>query len=72
MATYELLARIAQIGPDEHCVTVSAIPSDKRSAEVRTAIVPTSEEAEIRRDFLVMSLATEIRSRGGEILGITE
>lgn len=72
MATYRLLARIAQIGPGEHCVTVSAIPTDMRSAEVRQDVCGTREEAETRRDYLLTSLGTEIRARGGDIAGLTE
>jgi hypothetical protein len=70
MATYRLLARIVQIGPGEHCVTVSAIPTDMRSAEVRSDISKTREDAEARRDYLLMSLATEMRARGHEVTGI--
>lgn len=69
MATYRLLARIVELSPGEHCVTVSAIPTDMRSAEVRQDVCKTRGEAEARRDYLVMSLATEIRAQGGEILG---
>ena len=72
MATYRLLARIAEIEPGEHCVTVSAVPTDMRSAEVRSDNCKSLDEAEARRDFLIISLATEIRARGGEILGVTE
>ena len=70
MATYQLLTRISLIGPREYHVAVSAIPTDMRSAEVRTATVPTAAEAELRRDYLVMSLATELRGRGHDVLEV--
>lgn len=72
MATYRLLARIVQIGPGEHCVTVSAIPTDMRSAEVRSDVCDTPEEAEARRDYLLMSLGTELAGRGHSLLGLVE
>ena len=70
--TYRPLARIPQIGPCEHCVTVSAIRTDIRSAEVRSDICKTRGEAQARRDYLVMSLATEMRAQGHEVLALTE
>jgi len=72
LALYHLLARIVEVAPDEHHVTVSPIPTDMRSAEMRSAIEKTREEAEARRDYLVMSLAIEIRARGHEVAGIDE
>lgn len=72
MARYSLLARIVEIAPREHHITVSAIPTDMRSAEVRTATEKTREEAEARRDYLLMSLATELRARGHEVVGAVE
>lgn len=72
MARYRLLTRIVVLGPHEHHVTVSAIPADMRSAEVRTDTVATTAEAERRRDYLAMSLATELRALGHEVTGIEE
>lgn len=60
------------LGADEHHVTVSAIPADMKSAEVRTATERTREEAEARRDYLLMSLATELRARGHEVVEAIE
>lgn len=70
MARYRLTTRITLTAPREYQVVVSAIPEDMRSAEVRSATVETVEEAEARRDFLVMSLATEIRARGHDVMSL--
>ena len=72
MARYRILATIVSVGFGELQVTVSAIPEDMRSAETRSATVRDDEEAIARRDFLVMSLATEIRARGHEVAGVEE
>ena len=64
MAIYRLMARVVPRGPHEHVVTVSAIPADLGSAEVRQDTLPTVAVAGARRDFLVMSHATEVRARG--------
>lgn len=72
MATYRLLSRIVALGPREHHVTVSAIPEDMRSAEVRSDTLPTAEEAQARRNFLVMSLATELRARGHQVAALVD
>lgn len=72
MARYRILATIVSVGFGELQVTVSAIPEDMRSAETRSATVRDDEEAIARRDFLVMSLATELRSRGHEVAGVEE
>jgi hypothetical protein len=69
MATYRLMARISLTGPREHQVVVSAIPDDLGSVEVRRDTVPTLAEAELRRDYLLMSLATELSARGHTIAG---
>lgn len=69
---YRLLARIVETVPGEHHVTVSAIAGDLRSAEVRSDTCKNRGEAEARRDFLVVSLATDIRARGGKMLGVME
>lgn len=72
MARYRILATIVSVGFGELQVTVSAIPEDMRSAETRSATVRSDDEAIERRDFLVMSLATELRARGHEITGTEE
>jgi hypothetical protein len=69
---YHVLSRVVQISPDAHCVTVSAIPSALDRAEVRAAVVTSAAEAQARRDYLQMSLATELRARGHELNGIVE
>lgn len=66
------MARIAEIASGEHYVTVSAIPTDMRSAEVRQDVCRSRDEAEARCDYLVMSLGTEIRARGDTIKGVVE
>ena len=71
MARYRLLARTVTLGDGQAQVTVSAIPEDMRSAEVRSESVAPAE-AEERRDWLVMSLATELRARGHEVDGVEE
>lgn len=63
------MARITLTGPREHQVVVSAVPDDLGGAEVRHDAVSTLAEAELRRDYLLMSLATELRAMGHEILG---
>lgn len=72
MARYRILATIVSVGFGELQVTVSAIPEDMRSAETRSATVRDDEEAIARRDFLVMSLATELRARGHEVAVVEE
>ncbi|MBK8324491.1 MAG: hypothetical protein IPL06_17735 [Betaproteobacteria bacterium] len=72
MATYRILARIVELGPREHLVTVSALAEDKDSTEVRMASLSTAAEARERKDFLVMSLATELRALGHVTVGMVE
>lgn len=72
MAAYHLLTRIVEIGASEFVVTVSAVPIGMASAEVRTEVAPTAHEAQARRDYLLMSLATELRARGHKIVGAVE
>jgi hypothetical protein len=72
MAAYSILSRVVQLGAGAHCVTVSAIPAAMDGAEVRTAVLPSVAEAEARRDFLTMSLATELRARGHEVAALVE
>jgi hypothetical protein len=70
--TCQFPVRIVNSAPGEHHVTVSAIPSDMQTAEVRHDFWPTRGEAKPRRDYLAISLATEITARCGEILGFVE
>lgn len=72
MAVYSILSRVVRLGAEAHCVTVSAIPSALDRAEVRTAIVTSAAEAQARRDYLQMSLATELRARGHEVAALVE
>ena len=66
------MSHVALIGPDEHYVTVNPIPTDMSSAEVRTTPEKTHDRAEARRDYLVMSLATELWARGHDIVEALE
>ena len=68
---YPLPDRVA-LGPRAHRVTVKAISVDLSSAEVRADLVPTAGEAHARRDYLVMSFAAELRSRGLEVTSVIE
>ncbi|MGE0357781.1 MAG: hypothetical protein AB7P08_12835 [Burkholderiales bacterium] len=72
MATYRIMANIVETAPGEHQVTVSAIPSDMSSAEVRSDTLLSISEAEAQREYLVMSIATELRARGDEIAALEE
>jgi hypothetical protein len=72
MATYRLMARITLTGPREHQVVVSAIPDGPGGAEVRHDAVTTLAEAELRRDYLLMSLATDLRARGHQVVELLE
>ena len=44
MSSFHILSRIVLIGPDEHHVVVSAIPSDDGKTEVRMATLPTLDQ----------------------------
>jgi hypothetical protein len=70
MSTYSIMSRIVQLGSREHVVTVSAIAHDLGGAEVRQDTAPTAWQAQARRGFLEMSLATELRARGHRISGV--
>lgn len=72
MAGYRILATIVPVGFGEIQVTVSAFPEDMRLAETRSDTVMSQDEAVERRDYLVMSLVTELRARGHEVTGIEE
>ena len=66
------MARITLTGPREHQVVVSAVPDGPGHAEVLHDTVPTLAEAELRRDYLLMSLATYLRARGHQVVGLVE
>lgn len=51
---------------------VGCCPGSLRSAEVRSDSLPTAEEAQARRDFLVMSFATELRARGHQVSALVD
>ncbi len=72
MATYRLLARIVELSPREHVVTVSALAEDADDTRVRMDSEPTAADAIRRKDYLVMSLATELRAQGHEVVGLVE
>lgn len=72
MASFRLLARIVELGPREHVVTVSALAEDEDRTEVRMDSEPTAADAIRRKDYLVMSLATELRAQCHEIVGLVE
>ena len=72
MAVFQILVRIVQVSPGDHVVTVSAVSDDVDETEVRQDMVPTAREARERRDYLIMSLATELRARGHEVSGVVE
>lgn len=72
MAVFQILVRVVEIFPGEYHVMVSAVSPDVEEVEVRHDMVPTSAAAIERRDFIVMSLATELRARGHEVAGVVE
>lgn len=72
MATYRILARIVEMGLHEHLVTVSALAEDADDTWVRMDAEPTAAAARERKDYMVMSLATELRARGHELIALIE
>ncbi len=72
MATYRLMAAIVELPDGDQHVTVSAIPTDMRSAQVRSDTCPTLVAAEARKNYLSMSLATQLRSEGHEVVELVE
>lgn len=50
---------------------VSALADDGNGTEVRMETVKPAD-ANARKDFLVMSLATELRARGHAVSGVEE
>ena len=72
MAAYRLVSRVVPTAPHEWQVIVAAITVDHDGAEARRDTLESSSEAEDRRDFLMMSLATELRARGHDVEGLDE
>lgn len=70
--TYCIMATIVPVGFGEIQVTVTALAEDRSSVETRGATVRSQAEAAARKDYLVMSLATELRARGDVVTGIEE
>ena len=72
MAAFRLLARLALVSPCEVGVTVTGVPDGDLEPVVRHDVVNTLAEAEARRDYLVMSLATQLRAEGHELVELVE
>lgn len=72
MARFSILARIVQVSPGDHVVTVSAVSDEVAETELRQDMVSTPAEARERRDYLIMSLATELRAKGQEAKEVIE
>ena len=74
MATYQIWADITELAPDRFFISVSAVPAHERNQErtggVTTAEARSREEAETRRDEMVLALGKKLRDRGHVIVNL--
>lgn len=68
MAAFGLMACVVGLGPSEYVAAVDAAQADLCSTEVRQDVAPTAAEAQDRRDYLLLSLATELLPRGHQVI----
>ena len=74
MATYQIWADITEMAPDRFFISVSAVPAHERNQErtggVTTAEARSREDAETRRDEMVLELGKKLRDRGHVIVNL--
>jgi hypothetical protein len=69
---FHILSRISELAPSQFCVTVSAVSELNGPTHVRTEVVGSCSDADSRCNYMVMSLATELRASGHLIVGLVE